>query len=810
LNERELLQEYRRRAEAVQLQCDCLMSGRLDSELAIISEAPGEREAIMGMPLVGGSGQKLWKSLGRYDINRTGAYISNVIKRQLVLSGKEKAKRPLPRPELEHWQGLLDWELDQLPNLKVILCLGNVALESIVGVEGITNWRGSVVHCKVGLSRRDVTVVCAYNPAHILREPKLDLTFDFDMYKLDLVLNDKWVPYKIKPHINPTMDEIHDYITRLIKDGKPVAFDIEAIGGQTACIGLTDDEHSGMCINFRSTEGSSRFDPGEERQVRLWIQELFDSDNEFVAQNGNFDSYWLHFKDRIGVRCGFDTLLAHHTLYPRMPHNLGFLTAQYTTHPYYKDEGYMWREWFTGQDIDNFWEYNVKDVCITLCCSRKLKEELKRAELEEFFYGHVMRLQPHLTLMTVLGIKADEEYIAGLATALGEDVDRCKEQFNKAVERATGTPCDVNPASPRQVGNLLFEQLRLTGRGRSTGKENLGRIRKHPSTRAEDIEVISKLDSYRKEAKFKSTYVDFKLDDDGRIRCEYRQFGTQSAPGRLSSAQTMWGSGMNLQNQPIRAYPMFIADQGYEFTYFDLAQAEAKVVAWMWNVEGLKDAFVAAEDDTDVDVHRINGARIFRKQYNDIPTKDRNEDGSHSLRYIAKRCVHGLNYRMMPDKLATVTGLPFNEALEAHASYHRAFPEIRKGWEETVREVKNTKMLWNFLGRRLLFLEPLTEEAMEAIIAFRPQSTIGDLINRVIYQCHEDPEWPEDARIKMNIHDALVAMNKRKDRKKVVEVMKRHAEEPLLIRGEQVVIFAEFKHSVPDEKGMHRWSSLTT
>ena len=62
----------------------------------------------------------------------------------------------------------------------------------------------------------------------------------------------------------------------------------------------------------------------------------------------------------------------------------------------------------------------------------------------------------------------------------------------------------------------------------------------------------------------------------------------------------------------------------------------------------------------------------------------------------------------------------------------------------------------------------------------------------------------------MNIHDALVAMNKRKDRKKVVEVMKRHAEEPLQIRGEQVVIFAEFKHSVPDEKGMHRWSSLTT
>jgi hypothetical protein len=97
---------------------------------------------------------------------------------------------------------------------------------------------------------------------------------------------------------------------------------------------------------------------------------------------------------------------------------------------------------------------------------------------------------------------------------------------------------------------------------------------------------------------------------------------------------------------------------------------------------------------------------------------------------------------------------------------------------------------------------------MDSVIAFVPQSTIGDKVSQVIYQCHDDPDWPSDARMLLNIHDALIAIHRPDDRNIVQSVMKKYAEEPILIRGEQVSIGTDFKQSMPDEHGIHRWSTL--
>jgi len=92
-----------------------------------------------------------------------------VVKKQVALSTRTDARNPVKKPELEHWEGLLDWELDHLPNLKYILALGNFALHALTGDTGITKWRGSVFDCKVGRTHRVVKVVVTNNPAHILR-----------------------------------------------------------------------------------------------------------------------------------------------------------------------------------------------------------------------------------------------------------------------------------------------------------------------------------------------------------------------------------------------------------------------------------------------------------------------------------------------------------------------------------------------------------------------------------------------------------------------------------------------------------------
>jgi uracil-DNA glycosylase family 4 len=807
MNEAQLMREFTARAKACGLQVDCLGAGGIGSEIVIIGEAPTEQDNAMKMPMVGGQGKLLWNILRKYNITRKDCYVTNVVKQQVNLSSKVDAKSPIKKIELEHWEGILDWELDQLPNVKYILALGNYALHALTGDTGITKWRGSVFDCAVGKTRRVVKVICTNNPGHIMRNLDMEPMYRLDLSKLQRVRDGSFTTHKVNAIINPSYEDAIRYLDKIEKDGIPIAFDIEVIANETACIGFANNAYEGFCINFRD-DSSNRYTLSEELFLRNKIQELFHNPkNKFIAQNGSFDCGWLWYKDRIHVpTLWFDTLLAHHTLYPRLPHNLGYLTAQYTDHPYYKDEGKTWRE---GGNINQFWDYNVKDCCITWACHAAMLKELGNQGLKDFYFNHVQRLQHHLVLMQVGGVLADASLKSAIAESLCIDLDiRLKEIQDYTIE-LTGDPAFViNPNSHKQLGILFFSYLGLVGRGATTGVENRQRMKDNPKTSPEARKLIEMIDVYVKEHKFYGTYATMQVDPDGRIRCEYKQYGVQSAPGRLSSSKTLWGSGMNLQNQPKRAYPMFIADKGYMLSYFDLKQAEAKVVAHLWNVRGLIENFHLAETQDGYDVHRLNAASIFKCDYNEIPSDDRDESGEPTKRFLGKRCVHGLNYRMQAPKLAEVCSIPMQQAYEAYASYHRAFPEIQRGWSDTIKEVRDNKMLFSPFGRRMIWLERLDEESFDSVIAFKPQSTIGDKVSSVIYLCHDDPDWPTDARVLLNVHDALIAIHRPEDKERVQMVMRRHAEAPIMIRGEPVVIFTDFKESVPDEKGIHRWSTL--
>jgi hypothetical protein len=184
------------------------------------------------------------------------------------------------------------------------------------------------------------------------------------------------------------------------------------------------------------------------------------------------------------------------------------------------------------------------------------------------------------------------------------------------------------------------------------------------------------------------------------------------------------------------------------------------------------------------------------------------KDGTVTLRFTAKRCRHGLNYRMGPARLAVTTGLALRDADHAYRVYHRKTPELRLWWEWLERELTKNGALFNAYGRRYILLERKTPEALESIVAFKPQSSIGDKINRTIYLCQEDDDWPTHARIRLNNHDALLTLCRLQDRERALRIMIKHAEEPIMVRGEQLIIPAEPHMSVPDEFGIHRWSTL--
>ena len=811
---RDLKSELYLAANAIGLTVDCPSDGLFTAQIAIVAEAPGTRETETNSPLVGGSGRFLWDVLRKQNLTRNSVYITNAVKRRLITEDENPNRAGVPTNELSHWAAILRQELECLPNLKLIVALGNVAMDALIGETGITNWRGSVVNTKIG--DRSIPVLCSFNPAMIMREPKWDMIFRFDLGKIKRIMDGTFKSPHISVKYNMTYDDARHELEKLHVAGVagvPIAVDIETIANETACIGFAASNTEAVCFNFRS-QRENLYSIEQELELRMRLAELLaDRRVKFIAQNGNFDCYWLWYKDRIRVHgIWIDTMLAHHLLYPPIPHSLGFITSQYTDLPFYKDEGKEWRE--TG-DINQFWEYNGKDCCATRQAALKMLDELRTRQLDEFFFRHVMRLQSHLVAMTVLGIKVDIDLKATLHEQIGDDVDIKRKRFVELAREATGDPTlDVNPASPKQLARLFFNDLKLVGRGVSTNKENRDRMKKHPRTTSAARAMLTALDEWSEENKFFGTYVKMVIDEDGRVRCEYKQTGVQSAPGRLSSASVMWGSGGNLQNQPERAKEMYIADDGYEFSYFDMSQIEARIVAWKARIDTWIRQFEQARLDGKYDAHRALASEMFKVPYDEVPEKDRDADGKPTIRFIAKRCRHGLNYRMAADRLSTVTGLSALEADKAYRIYHRTTPEIMVWWDDTEKEVRRNKKLVNAFGREWLLLERIDEDSLSAIIAFYPQSTAGDKVAQVIYQCHEDPEWPRypDSRLRahvvLNIHDALIALNRIEDGPLVRAIMKRHAESPIPINGVPLIVPAEFGVSVPDANGVRRWSTI--
>lgn len=810
---------YQKMAQSFGQIIECGSFGNKNSKIAIILESPSENDIKLQIPLSGSSGSMLFKLLNKYNINKNDVYITCAVKRKVpVIIDKFR----LDGTELASWKDILELELAELPNLEYILCLGKHGLQLFTDERSIDNWRGSVLPYINSKNNKKYQILYTYNPFMVFREPKWEVIFKFDIYKFYLLCNNRFNPHKIKHLINPTFPEALKYIYKMQNDKLPFAVDIETINNEMCCIGLSNNIHEGMCINFRTLDKNT-YTIEEEIRLRSELCKLLINPNSFiVTQNGSFDDSWLAFKDRFPIfKSSFDTLLAHHCLYPRQPHNLGFLTSIYTTHPFYKDDGKTWKE---GGNIDQYWEYNVKDVCITLACYYRLKEELKQQNLENFFYNHVMRLQPHLVNMCVQGVKIDTNIKNKLNDEISKDISEIKDKFITRCKECFPfldfSAFNIN--SVKDMGMLIYVFMKIPNfmnEKRQVNEETINTILLRQDVCEEYKEILRIYSQYKKEMKFYSTYVETKIDEDDRIRCEYKQYGTISAPGRLSSCAVLWGSGANLQNQPQRAQQMFIADEGYGLLYFDMKQAEAKVVAYGWNVKKLKEAFELCAKDSNMDVHRMNASAIFKIPYDQIPSYDRltygkttddpHKDGEITLRYLGKRCVHGLNYRMQPETLSITTGIPLKLAKEAYSAYHATYPEIKRAWNKIINEVKTNKCLYNYMGRRLYFLEPLTDTNMDSIIAFIPQSTIGDYVSSIIYDVEEDLRFPKDkARCLLNIHDALIFLYKLDVEDLMMELIWKHANKPILINGEEVVIGMDFKKGYPDENGIIRWSTL--
>lgn len=803
--------DFKQRAMDLGVRIQCPADGDVNAEYAIIGEGPGQNEVNAELPFVGGSGKLLWNSLRGHGLLRTHFYITNVCKRQISLAAN--TRHPVSADEWIKWKHLTQWELDQLPNLRYIIALGNAGISTLFGLDGIKQVRGSVYGYK------DKRVLCSLNPAAVIRDPKDEIIFHMDMRRFKTLIDGDFEDYHIIKHINPSFDQAREWIKMMTASTTPVAWDIETISGATACHGLANSGHEAMCINFRDRY-SNRYSAEQELQLLYDLQDMFDK-RRIIAQNGNFDAHYVGYKDLLNARIYFDTLLAHHTLYPLLPHSLAFLTSQYTTHPFYKDDSKEWKE---GGDIDSFWRYNATDAAITWECARRLGTELRDQKLDKFFFDHVMHLDPHLVRSTVDGVAVDIGLKSTIARGLADDVAKIEAKFQAQVKLLLPDYKDYHPNinSTPQMRVLLLDRLGAKSATGSVDKENRNKMLEDTRTPQDVKDLIITYDKYQSESKFYSTYAETRVDDDNRFRMVWKQQGVTKAPGRLSSSGNLWGTASNMQNQPTRAYPFFLADDGTIMFYADGSQAEARVVAIVADIDKWKADFERARlNPGSYDAHCALASDMYKIPYADVPTEDYILDEETGLlvptiRYKAKRCRHGLNYRMSFIRLASSADLSMYEAKKSYILYHLTNPEIKKWWAELEKIAKTKKELWTCLGRRLRIIQRIDEDALESIVAFEPQSTIGDQVKRTWYQCHDDDDWDNmKMRIKINVHDALIGLGvNRRYAEKAMRIVKKYAEAPLLIQNiyktkvEQLIIPSEFKMSEPDDEGVHRWSTL--
>jgi DNA polymerase-1 len=401
---------------------------------------------------------------------------------------------------------------------------------------------------------------------------------------------------------------------------------------------------------------------------------------------------------------------------------------------------------FAEVDLERACEYAAEDADITLRLHTVMRPKLAaEPRLESVYRDIEMPLVPVLERMEANGVCIDMDELRRQSADLSQRMLRCQQRAHEVAKRA------FNMDSPKQLGQLLFEELKLpvlvkTPSGApSTNEEALEAI-------ADQHELPRLILEYRGMAKLRSTYTD-KLPlmlnpDTGRVHTSYHQAG--AAPGRLSS------SDPNLQNIPIRSEDgrrirqAFIAPPGRKILACDYSQIELRIMAHLSGDPGLVQAFASGQD-----VHRATAAEVFGATVETV-TGDQ--------RRAAKAINFGLMYGMSAFGLARQLGIGRGEAQDYIALYFSRYPGVRDYMERTRSQAREDGFVETVFGRRLSLPEIRSKNqaqragAERAAINAPMQGTAADIIKRamVAVDAWVQAEAGGRALMLMQVHDELV------------------------------------------------------
>lgn len=511
------------------------------SKICYIGEAPARNELRLSRPFVGPSGKLLDQCSHNAGIVRKELYLLNIFP---FMVDKDGAKIYYQGELLFNTKGPTEAGLEaarpffeRLERCKanVLVPLGGTALRFISEYNQVMKWRGSIVASTGG--RKMVPTI---HPAAVLHGQYLfryRIVSDLKRAKEESLSPTITLP-KRNLIIDPSYSDVMDYM-KFIGTKERFATDIEALNHQVSCFCLTPSWNESMCIPLIAEGGQHRWTEEEEADIwSAYAALMGDSEIKKINQNILFDIHFLFQQMGIRTRGPLgDPMIAHHILYPDFPKGLDFLCSVWTREPYYKDDGKMWRK--PWEDLHRFWEYNARDGAIAIEVLDALEPELDKGYRET--YEQTMAMIEPLTYMMTVGMKVDRERL-----------EETKEQVKKRLQKAEADLVSVSerefsPYSPKQCIEYFYVTKGIkpyishkTGRPTTDDKAMARIVRRYNLPEARLVQETRTL------RKLLGTYLEVGIDKDNRIRCSYNIRGTVT--GRLSSSQTIFGTGMNIQN----------------------------------------------------------------------------------------------------------------------------------------------------------------------------------------------------------------------------------------------------------------------
>ena len=444
---------------------------------------------------------------------------------------------------------------------------------------------------------------------------------------------------------------------------------------------------------------------------------------------------------------------------------------------------------FDQVPIEKASAYAAEDADITLRLWHVLKPRLSAEQMTTIYETLERPLSPVLTDMEHAGIKVDRAILARLSGNFAQRLAALEAEVHKLVGE------EFNIASPKQMGEILFDKLDLPGGKKTktgawaTGAGVLEDLASNDNVEDEVKHLIKTVLEWRQLAKLKSTYTDalpeFIHPKTGRIHTSYSMAATTT--GRLSS------NDPNLQNIPIRTpegreiRTAFIAEKGQTLVSADYSQIELRVLAHIADIAALKSAFADG-----LDIHAMTASEMFG-----VPIKDMDP----SVRRRAKAINFGIIYGISAFGLANQLGISRGEASDYIKTYFQRFPGIRDYMEETKEYARKHGYVETIFGRKIHYPE-INSKAQQrrafterAAINAPIQGSAADIIRRAMVRM---PEALDQAKLKatmlLQVHDELIFEVKKADAKKLIklaqDVMER-APEPAQIISVPLKVEAE-------------------